>query len=279
MNAVPVVASAETVSTAPPIKMKQEEYTGLWSYDAADHNAPSDWPTLFSKAKGGSCDGSSQSPIDISTKTASHAAAGKKGWLKVHYPTSKGLGLRNIRNTIQLKGDAFNFNTVEFGGSTWYLHDVTFHRKSETRVNGRQFDLEAQLLHVEPKEGKMLVVSTLFQVSKTPNNLLWAFDWTNLPKTAGQGTGLSPDIDLMQLLPGWLDFWHYEGSLTVPPCSEGVEWIVMKNPLGISQEQLDFFPFSSNFRPPQPLNGRAVTDYHFTSAPSPAPKAKCYECE
>ena len=157
-----------------------------------------------------------------------------------------------------LKGDAFNFNTVEFGGSTWYLHDVTFHRKSETRVNGRQFDLEAQLLHVEPKEGKMLVVSTLFQVSKTPNNLLWAFDWTNLPKTAGQGTGLSPDIDLMQLLPGWLAFWHYEGSLTVPPCSEGVQWIVMKNPLGISQEQLDFFPFSSNFRPPQPLNGRVL---------------------
>jgi carbonic anhydrase len=279
IDAVPVVTAATKINhkaaTAPPVMTKEADYDGLWSYDTSKGNAPADWPKLFNYENGrGACDGKKQSPINIITSIdqMTYARAGKPGWLKVEYPTNKGLALQKVRDTIQLKGDAFNFDRVKWAGKTFWLHDITFHKKSETRVDGRQFEFEAQLKHFEPKHEDILIISVLFELSNNTLPFLDALNWPFVRSLAdGKGIGLSSDINVMKLLPGWLDFWHYEGSLTTPPCTEGVDWIVMKNPVGITQEQLDHFPFSNNFRPPQPSNNRTVMDYHFTSAPSPAP--------
>lgn len=259
------------MQTAPPVKTKQADYDGLWSYNEAEGNAPKQWPTLFSSVNGrGACDGVSQSPINIQTNATLYQNSHDLGWLKVKYQQNKGLGVTNMRHTIRLTGDALNYDQVLFEDKSWWLHEVTFHRKSETTVNGEHFELEAQLLHFE-KTGSMLIISVLFHLSDQAAPFLSTLNWKHLPNKAGVGSGVSSDIDMTKLLPGWLDLWHYTGSLTVPPCTEGVHWLVMKNSMPVSNDQLKHFPFANNRRPVQLLNGRNVTDYHFTSAPSAVP--------
>jgi carbonic anhydrase len=215
------------------------------------------------------CNGRRQSPIDIERRNETWAGADL--WPNFRFVTNKGTGVMNQDNAIRLFGDAFNFDSILFGNETWWLSQITFHRKSEHCINGQQFELEAELFFAPRGTNLSLVVSILFHLSDEPHPFLRDLNWEHLPSENGQGTGVSADIDLWKLMPSWPDFFYYSGSLSAPPCTEGVHRLVMLNSVGVSATQLERFPFSSNSRAVQPLNGRVVVYHHFTSSPTPSP--------
>ena len=226
-----------------------------------DYSEQSSWPR--------SCMGRRQSPIDIRRNET--AWAGESLWPNFRFVTNKGMGVMNENHAIILFGDAFNFDSILFDNATWPLSQITFHRKSEHRIDGQQFEMEAELLFSPSGTNLSLVLSILFHLSNESHPFLNDLNWQHLPSVNGQGTGVSADIDLYRLMPSWPDFFYYSGSLTSPPCTEGIHRLVLLNSVGISSAQLSAFPFASNSRAPQPLNGRVVTYHHFTSAPTSNP--------
>jgi carbonic anhydrase len=107
-------------------------------------------------------------------------------------------------------------------------------------------------------DGKLAVLSVLMRESAVQNRTLWSI-WKNMPAKEGPEVEVaSVSINPATLLPESLAHYAYEGSLTTPPCTEGVKFFVLKSPIGIQREMIDSFPFKMNARPVQPLNGRKI---------------------
>ena len=120
--------------------------------------------------------------------------------------------------------------------------------------------MEMHLVHADAS-GEVAVVAVMFKLGAA-NPALTAL-WQNLPKEVGKPVTLSQKVDLNALLPASLTHYRFSGSLTTPPCTEGVRWLVMKNPLTLSQAQLTQFTqlmHHANNRPVQPLHGRVVVE-------------------
>jgi carbonic anhydrase len=132
-----------------------------------------------------------------------------------------------------------------------------FHRPSEERVNGRQYDMVAHLVHKDV-DGKLAVVAVL--LDRGSAQAIVQAVWNNLPLEKGDEVHAGTRIDLSQLLPEDKRYYTYMGSLTTPPCSEGVRWFVLKTPMTLAASELTAFAklYPMNARPTQPLNGRAV---------------------
>jgi len=134
-----------------------------------------------------------------------------------------------------------------------------FHTPSEEKVNGKAYPMEAHLVH-QGADGKMAVVAVFLKEGKANP----AFDavFRGMPKAEGTGHTID-DINAADLLPAERGYFRYVGSLTTPPCSEGVRWQVMKEPVEVSKEQVSAFRklYHMNARPVQALNGRKVEQY------------------
>lgn len=160
-------------------------------------------------------------------------------------------------HTVQVNIDAGNGITVS--GRRYELMQFHFHRPSEERVNGRQFEMVAHLVHKDP-EGRLAVVAVLLDAG--PANPVVQQVWNNLPLEKRQEQAALQPLDLNRLLPEARQYYTYMGSLTTPPCSEGVLWLVMKQPAGVSREQIGVFSrlYPMNARPVQPASGRLIKD-------------------
>ena len=134
-----------------------------------------------------------------------------------------------------------------------------FHRPSEERINGRQFDMVAHLVHKDP-EGRLAVVAVLLERGR--EQPLVQTVWNNLPLEKGEALPAPGEMDLNQLLPEDRAYYTYMGSLTTPPCSEGVLWMVMRQPVQLSGNQLNIFGrlYPMNARPVQPGSGRLIKE-------------------
>ena len=220
-----------------------------WSYSGS--TGPAKWASLENDF--GSCAlGRTQSPIDI------HDSAAKKADLPAIMFDYKPAPLKIIDNghTIQVNYAPGSFITV--GGKQFELVQFHFHKPSEEKVNGKNYDMVAHLVHKDT-DGNLAVVAVLLK--KGSASPLVKTLWDNLPKQKGHEMAVDAvTINIADLLPGDKAYYTFAGSLTTPPCSENVTWFVLKNPSSISSDEIARFAksYPMNARPVQPLNGREI---------------------
>jgi len=220
-----------------------------WGYDG--ETGPEKWAQLdpaWSLAGAGK----QQSPIDISSEVDDPDAP-------VLEPSYKDTAL-NIGNNGHTLTQAYDAgSSISVAGSAYDLAQFHFHHKSEHTIDGEHFDMECHLVH-KNSDGNLLVVGVL--IKPGAENPLLAKLWSHLPAEAGQ-TSADPAIkfSIAELLPEDLSYYHYQGSLTTPPCSEGVRWYVLQTPVEASAEQIAAFTklYPHNYRPVQPLFDRKIT--------------------
>lgn len=160
-------------------------------------------------------------------------------------------------HTVQVNVEPGNSITVQ--GRRYDLLQFHFHRPSEERINGRQFEMVAHLVHKDV-EGKLAVVAVLMDQGKA--HPLVQQVWNNLPLEKNIEQPALVQMDLKALLPEQQQYFTYMGSLTTPPCSEGVLWMVMKQPAAMSREQIAIFSklYPMNARPIQSASGRLIKE-------------------
>jgi carbonic anhydrase len=175
----------------------------------------------------------------------------------MRYQPSSAMVLNNGR-TLQV--DVVGDNSLTVRGASYKLYQILFHHPSEERVNGKAFAMVAHLMHRDT-DGQVAVVAVLLDPGQA-NGLIHKI-WTYMPLDTGDRVRMPAGLlDLNELLPQDQRYYQFMGSLTTPPCSENVLWMVLKQPVQISPEQLRLFGqlFPANARPIQPLNGRVVRD-------------------
>ncbi|MGV0958647.1 MAG: carbonic anhydrase [Limnohabitans sp.] len=196
--------------------------------------------------------GGEQSPIDISTKATEKA---KLPGIKTAYSASAG-ELVNNGHTIQINLAEGGSATVPSG--SYKLLQFHFHTPSEEKINGKNFPLVAHMVH-KNDAGNLAVIGVLFKQGQENKALKDIF--AALPAKEGK-EALKQNFDATTLLPANMGYYAFKGSLTTPPCSEGVAWQVLKTPVEMSKAQIQAFQkvFKMNARPVQPLNQRKVLD-------------------
>lgn len=253
-------ASAATPAASAPAApvtraVKPPENAPHWDYEA---DGPAKWSSLSSQFAACSA-GQHQSPVDLG-----EAKPAKPEELRTNFQPAE---LRvvhhehmsdvvNTGHTVQVNGDGGD--TISVGNERYVLLQYHFHSPSEHRVHGRAFPAEMHLVH-KAADGRLAVIGVLFEEG-ADNHALDPI-LANLPARQGEETHLAHlTVDADDLLPASRQSWRYDGSLTTPPCSEGVTWIVMKEPVHISAAQLARLRsvLKPNNRPVQPLHGRSV---------------------
>ena len=217
-----------------------------WSYSG--EAGPKAWGGL--RADFSACAvGSRQSPIDI------------RGGIAVDLdPVQfdyRATPFRVIDNGHTVQVNVEPGNSIIASGRRFELLQFHFHRPSEERINGRQFDMVAHLVHKD-LEGRLAVVAVL--LDRGSAQPLVQTVWNNLPLEKGEEVAARAVLDLNHLLPPDRGYYTYMGSLTTPPCSEGVLWMVMRQPVPVSPEQIDIFTrmYPMNARPIQSAAGRMI---------------------
>jgi len=219
-----------------------------WSYEG--EGGPDKWGELQSDFK--VCQlGLEQTPIDLS-----NGIQGDVGSVGYDY---KPLPLRILNNghTIQVNADAGSACVI--GGARYELLQFHFHHPSEHLLAGKGFDLECHLVH--KSDAGALAVTGIFIRAGAANAALKAF-FDAMPAKEGPEVRADGTIDIAAILPKSGGYFRYMGSLTTPPCSEGLTWTVYKEPVEASAEQIQKFAalFPNNARPVQKRNRRFVID-------------------
>ena len=151
--------------------------------------------------------------------------------------------------------------TITVEGEEFALQSFRFHRPGEEMVDGKRAAMSVRFEH-HAKSGRIAMLSVPLQEGKQEHKLVRTL-WTALPLEQGKAnTPAGAKIDPGQLLPAKREFFTFSGSLTTPPCTEGVLWLVMKQPVHLSREQIADFSriYKNNARPIQPGNGRVIKE-------------------
>ena len=221
-------------------------HTKHWAYNG--DGGPEAWGSLkpeFAKCSSGT----RQSPIDIRGGVPVDLDA-----VQFDYRAT-GINVLDNGHTVQV--NVGGGNSIEVMGRRYELVQFHFHRPSEERINGRQFDMVAHLVHKDP-EGRLAVVAVL--LDRGSAHPLVQTVWNNLPLEKGDEVMAKATLDMSELLPKDRRYYTSMGSLTTPPCSEGVLWMVMQQPVTISNEQIAVFSrlYPMNARPIQSAAGRLI---------------------
>ena len=217
-----------------------------WGYSGAQ--GPDHWAQL--SPKNAACAGVNQSPIDLTGFIEAELAP-----LAFSYHAG-GNEVTNNGHTVQV--DYAKGSTITVDGVPFDLVQFHFHAPSENRIEHKSFPLEAHFVHAD-REGNLAVVALLFTEGAENPDL--AAIWSVMPKKEGEKRRLSPSFDAEALLPADRDYYRYSGSLTTPPCTEGVRWLVLKRSVTASRTQIDAFVHvlhEPDNRPVQPIHGRPV---------------------
>ena len=221
---------------------------GHADWDYAGNVGPESWGRLkpeFSKCTSGA----RQSPIDIRDGIQVNLDP-----VQFDYKPSS---FKVIDNGHTVQVNVGSGNSIEVMGRRYELIQFHFHRPSEERINGKQFDMVAHLVHKD-LDGRLAVVAVLLERGSALPVVQSV--WNNLPLEKNEELPARALIDLNQMLPVERGYFTYMGSLTTPPCSEGVLWMVMKTPLPVSAEQIGVFArlYPMNARPIQSASGRLI---------------------
>jgi len=215
-----------------------------WGYSGA--NGPAHWGTDYQDCKLGK----QQSPIDI--RGAKAAALPPIQFSYQAVP----LKIVNNGHTIQVNVPSGSFITV--GDKRYELVQFHFHHPAENELNGHRYPLELHLVH-KGADGKLAVVGVLFAEGKA--NPVVAELWKYLPKEKDKEN--APEgvtVDPTGFLPTHRAYYSFSGSLTTPPCSEDVSWLLLRTTGRVSKEEVSAFSaiYPNNSRPVQPLHARTV---------------------
>jgi carbonic anhydrase len=222
-----------------------------WSYEG--EAGPANWGKL--KPEFNLCAiGKRQSPINI---VDGNTLAGPAEPVQFNYAPSNASVVNN-GHTIQV--DVSGDNSIMVRGSRFQLVQFHFHTPSEEQINFKRTAMVAHLVH-RNDEGQLAVVAILLEPGDA--NALIDKVWTYMPLDVNDRVRMPPAaLNMNELLPVDQRYYQFIGSLTTPPCTEGVLWIVLKTPMPISRAQYKLFTqlYPLNARPVQPLNGRPVRD-------------------
>jgi len=224
-----------------------DEKAPHWTYEGAA--GPAHWGSLSEKFA--ACDaGLTQSPIDISKENGTTSA------IRTDYKGTN-LDLVNNGHTIQLNYSGGS--KLYSDGQEYDLLQLHFHAPSEHTVNGHHYPLEMHLVH-KAANGSLAVVAVMFE--EGAENAELAKIWKNIPAHAHGVFKSDAKVTAAGLLPAHQTYTKYSGSLTTPPCSEGVAWHVLTTPMQLSKDQIKAFRaiIHDNNRPIQPLNGRQLIE-------------------
>jgi carbonic anhydrase len=238
----------EQASAVAAIVAAAPKHGTVWSYEG--ETGPANWSKI--NVDWGRCGaGNRQSPIDI------------RDGIKVnleqigfdYHPSS--FSEVNNGHTISVTVGGGNFITV--GNQTYELQEFHFHRPSEERVNGRGTEMVIHMVH-RSAEGKVAIVAVLLERGQ-PHSLIQTV-WDNLPLEKFDTVSPSIVLNPMDALPEKREYFTYMGSLTEPPCTEGVLWLVFKQPRQASPAQMALFSrlYPLNARPVQMAAGRMVKE-------------------
>ena len=194
-------------------------------------------------------DGKAQSPIDIREASALELVD-----IEFLYGESAN-NIFNNGHTIQVNIDAGS--AIRYNGISYTLLQFHFHSPSEHTIDGVAAPLEIHFVHQDPNSGSLAVVGILLTEGGSDNEA-YAAIFDHLPAQAGEPEALGEPILLAALLPEARAFYTYQGSLTTPPCSEIVRWLVLEDPVELSAQQIAAFTdiYADNARPVQPLGLR-----------------------
>ncbi|WP_454829889.1 carbonic anhydrase [Pseudoxanthomonas wuyuanensis] len=217
-----------------------------WGYQG--ESAPAHWAELDPGFEACAL-GHMQSPIDI--RNAHQADLPE---IDFDYRTSQAEAVNN-GHTIQV--NLPDSGGIEIGDAHYALAQFHFHTPSEEKIDGASFPMEVHLVHKDA-EGHLAVVAVMLKQGRKNAALEEIFDTLPADGDSHALHALNPAV----LLPAKHAYYTYAGSLTTPPCSEGVRWQVLKQPIEVSESQIEAFRkrYPMNARPVQPLNGREVQE-------------------
>lgn len=221
-----------------------------WGYKG--NEGPESWGAIASDYH--LCiDGREQSPINITQ--ASSTGNNTNPVIKAAYNEAP-LSIVNNGHTVQV--NYTGKSKFEVNGKKYALKQVHFHTPSEHKINGKAAPIEVHFVH-QDKQGNLAVVGVFAKQGEENQEIQKIF--SNIPSQTGQqethqNISFSPEA----IIPTGSQAFTYNGSLTTPPCSEKVKWVVYQNPIEVSKQQIKTFKkyFDNNARPTQPINNRQV---------------------
>lgn len=221
-----------------------------WSYEGKQ-DGPAVWHKLDPEFQ--LCgEGKRQSPIDIKDSVRLQIEG-----LKFDY---RPFTLRIVDNGHTVQVTVPPGSAMTLGTRSYELLQFHFHKPSEERIAGKSYDMAAHFVH-KSKDGRLAVLAVLFATG--PDNAVIQSLWNHLPLEPGRDEEIpGVRVDLNALLPKNRGYFTYMGSLTTPPCTEGVQWVVLKTPVMISRGQVSVFGklHGMNARPLQPAHGRLIKE-------------------
>ena len=222
-----------------------------WDYQGA--RGPEHWSTLDPAYA--ACAGKEQSPIDIRNPQKADLPV-----LRFEYRSSPLKYLINNGHTVRVNYHDAGGGFLMAGEKRFQLTQFHFHRPSEERIHGKEYDMVIHLMH-QGDDGKVAGVAVLVKAGKA--NATIGRVWAHMPRTEGREEEIpGVEVNPAGLLPRDTAYYMYMGSLTAPPCEEGVAWFVLKTPVEVSRQQIEAFArlYRHDKRPIQPLHGRVVKE-------------------
>jgi carbonic anhydrase len=239
-------AKNEAVASSPKPEAGKAPH---WTYEGKA--GPENWAKLSPEFA--MCEiGRNQSPINIDSTI--HAV------LKPLKTIQKFAAKEILYNGHTIQVNFKEGNMMVFDSAAYQLKQVHFHAPSENSIHGESFPMEAQFVHADTK-GNLTVIGVMFKEGKENEGLTRL--WEQLPTEESAPTPVKSRVLPTDLIPKNPTYFRFSGSLTTPPCSEGVRWVLMKTPMTASKEQIEAFKkvvHHNNNRPIQVLNGRAVLE-------------------
>jgi carbonic anhydrase len=239
-----VVLSACTPASTPPPTPTSVH----WTYEGEE--GPEHWGGLDTSYA--ACGvGKSQSPVDVVNPASQDLEN-----IAFHYQPSE-VRILNNGHTVQVNYDSGSY--IEIDGQRYDVMQFHYHAPSEHTLNGKLFAAELHIVH-KSATGQLAVVGILLE--EGAENTAYQPLLANLPAEKSPEIDAGVKINAMDLLPAVQTTFRYSGSLTTPPCTEGVSWIVMVTPVQLSVEQIADFEkiYEGNNRPVQPLNTRPLIE-------------------
>jgi carbonic anhydrase len=215
-----------------------------WTYEGSE--GPEHWGALSKDFA--ACNGAHQSPVNLSG-----AQGGDNENILLNW---KPFAPKVVNNGHTIQAAAAPGNTTTLADRTYALQQMHFHHPSEHTIDGKRAPMEAHFVS-KGADGKLLVLGVLIEEGKANEEI--ARLWEVAPKKQGDAQAKSA-VDFAKLVPAGSKFYRYSGSLTTPPCSEIVDWVVFADPITASKEQIDAFAklYPGNNRPVQALHDRTI---------------------
>lgn len=236
------------------------QVTGPWNYDDPD----SDWPLIAPDASG-----NFQSPVNITGTPSINLGQ----FLSIQYSGEDAETIKNTGYNFDLEYNPGNANFIKVNEEKFELQQFHFHYESEHAINNVLSDMELHFVN-RHANGGLSVLGLLIEEGNTNNALAPLFDAIENQLETNNGAvpasvPFTEELDLASLFPSDLEGWFYNGSLTAPPATEGVNWFVFETPIELSAAQIDIFQdylasidLTHNSRPLQDLNGRQFNEHN-----------------